>query len=81
MANEAPLSLGAHLEAFVENQVREGHYASANEVVCAGLRLLEAHEAKVRALEAALIAGEQSGESVAFDTAEFRERMRARYGA
>ncbi|MEZ5715389.1 MAG: type II toxin-antitoxin system ParD family antitoxin [Paracoccaceae bacterium] len=41
----------------------------------ASLRLLEEHEAKVKALEAALIAGEQSGEPQPFDSEAFLERM------
>lgn len=81
MANESPISLGDHLEAFVANQVRDGHYASPDEVVRAGLRLLEAHAAKVKALEDALIAGEESGDPMPFDTSEFRERMRTKYGS
>jgi len=46
----------------------------------AGLRLLEEHEAKVKALETALIAGEQSGEPRPLDFEAFKARMRAEYG-
>lgn len=42
-------ALGSHFEAFIEAQVREGHYANASEVVREGLRLLEDEE-KLRAL-------------------------------
>jgi antitoxin ParD1/3/4 len=39
--------------------------------VRAGLRLLEEREAGLRALRAALVEGEQSGEPTAFDFEEF----------
>jgi putative addiction module CopG family antidote len=38
---EATLNLGDRLERFVEEQIREGRYADASEVVRAGLLLLE----------------------------------------
>jgi antitoxin ParD1/3/4 len=43
------------------------------------LRLLEEQETKVRALQDALIAGEQSGEPRPFDSEAFLERMHAKY--
>ena len=54
-------------------------YGSASDVVRAGLRLLEEHEAKVKALQDALIVGEQSGEPRAFDFEAFKARKRAEY--
>ncbi len=48
-------------------------------MVRAGLRLLEEHEARVKALEAALIAGEESGEARPFNPEAFLTRMRARH--
>ncbi len=44
--------------------------------MCAGLRLLEEHEMKLEALRAALIEGEQSGPSTAFDFDAFIDRKR-----
>lgn len=53
-------------------QVQSGRYGSAGDVVWAGLRLLEAHETRVKkALQDALIAGEQSGDPPPFDFEEF----------
>ena len=77
MARNTSISLGDHFADFIDAQVQGGRYGSASEVVRAGLRLLEEHEAKVRALEAALIAGETSGPAEAFDFDAFKARKRA----
>jgi antitoxin ParD1/3/4 len=77
MARNTSVSLGDHFAGFIEAQVRTGRYGSASEVVRAGLRLLEAHEAKVKALEAALIAGEESGPPTPFDFDAFIARKRS----
>ncbi|HET7312839.1 type II toxin-antitoxin system ParD family antitoxin [Salinisphaera sp.] len=61
MTRNTSIVLGSHLEDFVAEQVRAGGYASASEVVRAGLRLLEAADARTRALRQALIEGETSG--------------------
>ena len=67
MARNTSISLGDHFSSFISTQVDAGRYNSASDVVRAGLRLLEEHETKVRALQEALIAGEQSGEATPFD--------------
>ncbi|NTF41679.1 antitoxin [Rhizobium sp. AC27/96] len=80
MARNTSVSLGDHFSDFIDAQVQTGRYGSASDVVRAGLRLLEEHEAKVRALQEALIAGEESGKPAPFDNAAFLKRMRATYG-
>ncbi|MBY6239637.1 type II toxin-antitoxin system ParD family antitoxin [Methylosinus sp. Sm6] len=47
-------SLGRHFEQFVEAQVRSGRFHDADEVLRAGLRLLEAREAERSARAAQL---------------------------
>lgn len=79
MAKNTSISLGDHFTNFIDAQVQTGRYGSASDVVRAGLRLLEEHEAKVKALEAALIAGEESGSPQAFDSKAFLKRMHARH--
>lgn len=74
------LSLGEHFAEFVDSQVETGRYGSASEVVRAGLRLLEEHEAKVRVLQSALIAGEESGTPRQFGNKAFLKRMRDKHG-
>lgn len=76
MPRNTSVSLGDHFATFIDAQVETGRYGSASDVVRAGLRLLEEHEAKVRALEAALIEGEESGEPQPFDFDAFIERKR-----
>jgi antitoxin ParD1/3/4 len=76
MNKNTSISLGPHFTEFVDRQVEDGRFASASEVVRAGLRLLEEHEAYVASVRAALIEGEQSGEPQPFDLQEFLSEMR-----
>ncbi len=80
MSKTTSISLGDHFSSFVGEQVETGRYGSASDVVRAALRLLEDHEAKVKALEDALIEGERSGQPRPFDNEAFKARMRARNG-
>ncbi len=61
MNRTTSVDLGDHLTSFVESQVDRGRYSNKSDVVRAGLRLLEEHEAKLAVLRAALTEGEQSG--------------------
>ncbi|HEY5817530.1 MAG TPA: type II toxin-antitoxin system ParD family antitoxin [Mesorhizobium sp.] len=79
MARNTSVSLGNHFAGFVDSQVESGRYGSASDVVRAGLRLLEEHEMKVKALQAALIAGEESGAPTPFDSQAFLKRMREKH--
>ncbi|MDR3537401.1 MAG: type II toxin-antitoxin system ParD family antitoxin [Acetobacteraceae bacterium] len=77
MGKNTSVSLGDHFTAFVETQVGQGRYGSASDVLRAGLRLLEEQEARLAALRAALVEGEQSGPSTRFDIEAFVARKRA----
>ena len=76
MSKNTSVSLGAHFAGFIEEQVATGRYGSASDVVRTGLRLLEEQETRLRALQAALIEGEQSGSPSPFDFDAFLEDKR-----
>ena len=74
MPRNTSVSLGDHFASFIDERLESGRYSSASDVVRAGLRLLEEHEAKVDRLRAALIQGEQSGTARPFDFDVFLAR-------
>lgn len=76
MARVTSFSLGEHFTSFVEAQVKEGRYNNASDVMRAALRLLEEREARIGALRAALVEGEDSGTSTPFDFEAFIARKR-----
>lgn len=61
MPKNTSISLGEHFDVFVSRQIDDGRYASASEVVRAGLRLLEDNERKMATLRRLLEEGENSG--------------------
>jgi antitoxin ParD1/3/4 len=71
MSRNTSISIGDHFAEFIDEQVAQGRYSSASEVVRAGLRLLEEREASLQALRAALIEGEKSGAPEPFDFEAF----------
>jgi antitoxin ParD1/3/4 len=76
MARNTSVTLGDHFAAFVDRQVVSGRYGSASDVVRAGLRLLEEAEARLAALRAALIDGENSGAARPLDVEAFLKARR-----
>lgn len=61
MPKNTSMTLGEHFEGFIANQINEGRFASASEVVRAALRMFEDNERKIAVLKKLLDEGEQSG--------------------
>ena len=55
------MTLGDHFDGFIAQKIAEGRYASASEVIRAGLRMLEENERKLATLRRLLEEGENSG--------------------
>ena len=75
------VALSPHFEAFIRQLVESGRFNNASEVVRAGLRLLEEHEAeqaaKLQALREAVAVGLASGPDLSED--EVFDRLEAKY--
>ena len=71
MPRNTSVSLGDRFAAFIDESVASGRYNSASDVVRAGLRLLEEHEARLESLREALAEGERSGPATPFDFEAF----------
>lgn len=61
MQKNTSVTLGAHYEKFISQQVAQGRFGSASEAIRAGLRLLEDRETRLSLLRRALQDGEESG--------------------
>jgi antitoxin ParD1/3/4 len=76
------INLTPQMDKFVESKIKKGEYANASEVLRAGLRALEQSEeenrAKLKAIRAAVLAGEESGTAEGDEIGEIRERIRRR---
>lgn len=77
MLKNTSISLGTHFAAFVDAQIASGRYASASEVMRAGLRLLEEREAKLVKLRELVREGDESGPAIPLDREAFFDSMRA----
>jgi antitoxin ParD1/3/4 len=60
-AKNTSITLGAHFNGFIREQIASGRFGSASELVRAALRMLEEHETKLSVLRSALEEGERSG--------------------
>lgn len=61
MNRNTSISLGSHLDKFVQGSISTGRYQNASEVIRTGLRLLETEEAKIKILKNAIEEGLDSG--------------------
>ena len=72
------VSLGNYYENFVENNIEEGRYKNASEVIRAGLRLLEDEENKILALKNAIQKGLNSSRVENFDFDEHLTKLKSK---
>lgn len=77
MSKTTSVALGDHFTGFIADQVATGRYASASEVVRAGLRLLEERERALEELRAEIRKGEESGEPVPWNPTAWRAEWKA----
>lgn len=70
MNDQPPRRLARYFEVFIEDQIAQLKYNDANEVIEAGLRLLEEREAKLNGLNRALQEGLDSGDAGPLDIEE-----------
>ncbi len=69
------VSVGEHV-GTVDSKVQEDRDSNANDVLRPALKPLEEQDAKLTAVRAVLIDGEESGSSTGFDFEAFIERKR-----
>jgi len=81
MSRNTSIILGDHFSDFIAEQVRDGRYGSASEVVRAGLRLLEERETKLQALREAIREGVESGPATDLDFDDLMRELNAEHGA
>ena len=75
MGRNTSVSLGNYFECFVENNISEGRYKNASEVIRAGLRLLEEEENRITLLKNAIKEGIDSGIAVNFNPPKHLELL------
>jgi len=80
MGKNRSLSLGTYFEDFIRDRISEGRYKDANEVVRAGLRLLEDEENRILMLRNAIEEGMQSGNAADFDVEDHLKKLKADFG-
>ncbi|OEY24267.1 antitoxin [Corynebacterium sp. BCW_4722] len=77
MARNTSVTLGDHFDRFVAAQLATDRYASASEVLRAGLRLLEEREEQLELLRGALRQGLDSGMAEPFDMDQYMADIKA----
>ncbi len=79
MGKNTSISLGSHFEGFINEQIMQGRYGSASEVIRASLRLLEEREQE-KVLRQALIEGKQSGDAGELDIEVINRKIKKKEG-
>ena len=73
------IALGQELADYARSKVASGQFGSVSEVIRDAMRRAIERDAKVEALRAALIEGENSGPGTPWNLEEFLAEMQARH--
>lgn len=79
MSKNTSITLGTHFEQIIEKSIKSGRYASASEVIRAGLRLIDEKEQKIILLREAIEAGEKSGYVKDFDPIKHLAKLNSKH--
>jgi len=79
MGKNTSILLGDHFEAYVNDKLSSGEYASVSEVIRTALRLLESEENKSKTLINELIIGEKSKMVKNFNSQENLKKLHSKY--
>ena len=77
--NTISVSLDTDYQEIIDTAVLSGRYKDSDEVVCAGLMLLNEREKKIKNLRAAIDEGIKSGFYDDFDLDEHLEYLKRKY--
>jgi len=77
MAKNTSVTLGEHFEQIIERGIKSGRFASASEVIRAGLRMVDERKQKIQRLREAIEAGEKSGYIEDFDPSKHLKHLKA----
>ena len=81
MAKNTSILLGDYFDNFITNQIKNGKYTYASEVIRAALRLFEHEETKKTELIKELKKGEESGFATDFNRESFKKYLHQKYTA
>ncbi|MDR0891376.1 MAG: type II toxin-antitoxin system ParD family antitoxin [Mediterranea sp.] len=73
------LSLGSYFEEFIKERVEQGRYRTANDVIRAGLMLLQEEEDRHKTLDELIEEGINSGIMEDFDPQEHLRKLNEEY--
>lgn len=68
--------IDSHFEEFIKSQVAQGRYRNADDVIRAGLHLLESEGSKAMKLRNAIMEGDESGIAEGFTPDSFLSSMK-----
>lgn len=80
MNKPVQITVSDQAASFVSRELESGRFDTVDDVVEAGLRLLEEEQMKIERLRELLIEGENSGPARYVDRDEFLSRMREKHG-